>query len=567
MSANRGSVPAPITQAERDEINSRLRDQLKEYNDRDHEAINRHRQTVRQALERDEDVVRIRFGGSVERHTYVEGLSDVDALVFLNRSKLSSELPQDAIQRMEDLIRRRLPNTKIRTGALSVTAEYSDGVEMQFLPAIERKDGIRIADPSVNGWSAVVRPDRFRAKLTKVNQAKDGQVIPAIKLMKGLASQVIQNDDAKIKGYHMESIAIEAFRDYQGPTDLRSMVIHFCESASEIVLEPIRDSTGQSRNVDEYMDEARSPRRVQASRNFREMLDRFSACRSGGDLDRLFGNGGGRSDNPGGGGKTPPRKPSGGGGRTAARMGAASVSRERRFKPPSQYAAEIDGSAAPLREIYDLTPLSRLNADWLANNQPGMRLDERRGVTGGTLAMRAAWDGSAGELVVNPKRAMPLTIEGAYEVAIHLRYEPRLVPIPNRSPRVFETGGRARALVGKKVASAIDLHLYFSGEMCLGINVAPPVKESFDLSQFIEIDVISWLYRFAYVERFGLDKARKDLWREYDHYYGVEQHIAFLRDIASRNPSSGSPCPCGSRVKYARCHKPQIEEARRESWI
>ena len=289
MSPNRKSGSAPISQAEMNEINSRLRDQLKEYNDRDHAAVNRHRQTVRQALERDDDVVRILFGGSVERHTYVKGLSDVDALVFLNRSKLLNQSPKEAIKHMEALIRRRLPNTKISTGDLAVTVTYSDGVEMQFLPAIERKDGIRIADPLRNRWSAVVRPDRFRAKLTKVNQANRGQVIPTIKLAKGLASQVIQKDGEKIQGYHMESIAIEAFRNYRGPTDLRSMVIHFCESASKIVLEPISDSTGQSDNVDDYMGGAKSLRRRRASKNFRRMLNRFSACRSARHLDILFG--------------------------------------------------------------------------------------------------------------------------------------------------------------------------------------------------------------------------------------------------------------------------------------
>ena len=289
MSSNRRSKRAPITQAEKNAVNAGLRDKLKKYNDRDHDAINRHRQTVRQALEQDDDVVRILFAGSLERHTYVEGLSDVDALAVLNRSKLSSQTPQDAIKRVENVIRRRLPNTKIRSGDLAVTVTYSDGIEMQFLPAIERKDGFRIADGSRNRWSSVIRPNRFRANLTKVNQAKGGQVIPAIKLAKGLASQVIQNDDEKIQGYHMESIAIEAFRDYQGPTDLRSMLIHFCESAFEIVLEPIRDSTGQSRNVDEYMGEARSRQRRRASRNFRRMYNRFSFCRTAMDLDRLFG--------------------------------------------------------------------------------------------------------------------------------------------------------------------------------------------------------------------------------------------------------------------------------------
>ena len=290
MSSNRRSKRAPITQAEKNAVNAGLRGKLKEYNARDHEAINRHRKTVRQALEQDDDVIRILFGGSVERRTYVEGLSDIDALAVLNRSKLSSQTPQDAIKRVENVIRRRLPNTKIRSGDLAVTVTYSDGVEMQFLPAIERKDGFRIADPSRKRWSNVIHPDRFRAKLTKVNQARRGQVIPAIKLMKGLASRAIPNKNERITGYHMEAIAIEAFRKYRGPTDLRSMVIHFCESASEIVLAPIKDPTKQSRNVDDYMGRAKSDKRKRASKKFRRMFNRFSACKTARDLDRLFGN-------------------------------------------------------------------------------------------------------------------------------------------------------------------------------------------------------------------------------------------------------------------------------------
>lgn len=287
MSCNRKS--APITQAQINEINGGLRDILKEYNDRDYAAINLHRQTVRQALERDDDVVRILFGGSVERNTYVKGLSDVDALVIVNDSKLSSLLPQNAIEYMEDLIQRRLPNTEIRSGDLAVTATYSDDVEMQFLPAIERKDGIRIADPARNRWSDVVHPDRFRARLTKVNQDNGGRVIPVIKLAKGLAAQVIRNDGEKIQGYHMEAMAILAFRNYQGPPDLRSMLIHFCKSATKTVLNPIKDLTKQSRYVDEYMGRAGSSKRKRASKNFQRMLNRFSHCKSRRDLDALFG--------------------------------------------------------------------------------------------------------------------------------------------------------------------------------------------------------------------------------------------------------------------------------------
>ena len=290
MSSNLGSGRAPITQAESDMINSWLRDQLKEYNDRDYAAVNRRIDNLRDALEQSEsDVIRPLFGGSVQKNTSVEGLSDADVLLTINNSNLIGMKPRSVIKRMGALIRQRPPKTKIRLGDLAVTVTYSDGIEVQLLPAIRRKDGVRIIDPARNRWSDVIYPDRFRANLTKVNQARGGQVIPAIKLMKGLASQVIENDDEKIQGYHMESIAVEAFRNYQGPINLRSMLIHFCESASEIVLEPIRDSTEQSINVDGYMKGARSPRRRRASKNFRRMLNRFSACRTARHLDKLFG--------------------------------------------------------------------------------------------------------------------------------------------------------------------------------------------------------------------------------------------------------------------------------------
>lgn len=288
MSSNR--VPAPITQAQRNEINGWLREKLKEYNDRDHAAINRHIKTLREALEYGtDDVIPTLFGGSVHKHTYVDGLSDVDVLMVINNSKLTSQAPKNAIEYMRAQVRRRLPKTKVSSGDLAVTVKFADGMEIQILPAIRRKTGVRIADPTRNQWSNVIYPDRFAAKLTKVNQAKGGRVIPVIKLAKGLAARVIRNDGEKIQGYHMESIAIQAFRNYQKKTDLRSMLIHFCESATEIVLEPIKDSSEQTVNADEYMKGARSPKRARASKNFRKMLNRFSACRSRRDLERLFG--------------------------------------------------------------------------------------------------------------------------------------------------------------------------------------------------------------------------------------------------------------------------------------
>ena len=103
-----------------------------------------------------------------------------------------------------------------------------------------------------------------------------------------LAHRVIRSDRDKITGYHMESLAIEAFRNYQGPTDLKSMVMHLTDYAATAVKQPIRDSTGQSRNVDDYMDGQGSVARQRAAANFKRMRDGIDNCRSEGDLDNLF---------------------------------------------------------------------------------------------------------------------------------------------------------------------------------------------------------------------------------------------------------------------------------------
>ena len=536
------------------EVNGWLRGKLKEYNERPVEDISRHIDHLRDALEwADDDVVRPLFGGSVHKHTYVNGLSDIDVLMTVNDSSMSGMYPHDAIAYMENLISERLPRTDVSSGDMAVTVRYSDGIEIQLLPAIRRKDGVRIADAGANRWSAVVRPERFAKKLTEANQANKGNVIPTIKLVKGLQVGVIRNEKERISGYHMESLAIEAFQNYPGPHDLRSMVIHFCDFASSAALEPIRDSTGQSRHVDEDLGDAGSGLRKRAANHFRSMRNRFSRCESGDALDALF-NG---DDRDGG-----APKPGGGLKRAgSASAGAVAASTERRFKPPSQYAA------AQVRrgfdEVYDLTPLSATNVQRLHVNQPRMECDQTAGVIAGTLDMRAAWDPESGELVVNPQKATRWLIEDSCDLRIFLQYPARWIgDIPHRSPPVFEVGGRTRALAARTGTSLADLHMYPDGECCIGIDVAPPDRNHFDLARFVEIEIISWFYRFAYAERFGLERARRDLWNEYDHRRGPQQHIAFLQWIAAQKPKNNSPCPCESGIEYLRCHKRQIKAAK-----
>ena len=277
-----------------DEVNHWLNDKLKAYNDRDASAIGSRITELRNALRRtDNDVVRPMFGGSVHRRTDVNGLSDVDVFMFVNESDISGRLPGDAIGYMKALISERLKgNVKsIKSGNMAVTIEYRDGMEIQVLPAIRRNSGaLRVPDPDpdTDGWSAVTYPDRFADRLTKVNQANKGRVIPTIKLVKGLAVGVILNEKRRLNGYHIEALAIEAFRNYSGKRDVRSMVIRFCEFASEAVMNPIPDPTEQSKHIDERLGNAGSGLRKEARDYLRSMRNRFSKCKTSKDLDNLF---------------------------------------------------------------------------------------------------------------------------------------------------------------------------------------------------------------------------------------------------------------------------------------
>ena len=241
------------------EFNSYCENLLTQYNQRNTAATTRHIDGLCQILSQEGEVVQTMFGGSVRRHTYVNGLSDVDVLLIVNESSLVSRPPADTIEHVREIVARRLHNNQVRAGNLAVTVKYADGTEVQVLPAIRRASGgVRIADPVSGRWSNVTHPENFVRKLVEVNQANGNRVVPTIKLAKAIADCFIRRSEHKISGYHMESLAVEAFRNYQGERGHRAMLNRLFRNSVNAVMQPISNSTGQSRYVDEYLGEAGS---------------------------------------------------------------------------------------------------------------------------------------------------------------------------------------------------------------------------------------------------------------------------------------------------------------------
>lgn len=261
------------------EVNNLLKEALKTYNERDREVINKHLDVLKKAIEKEiEESVKLAFGGSVSKHTFINGLSDVDVLVLVNNTSMEISSPQKVLENFAGQIQQRLPNTDVSVGKLAVTIRYSDGCEIQLLPAIKTASGFRISDPLAEGkWSNVVRPKAFAQKLTDVNQACSGRVVPVIKLFKAAVQEVFPKD-LKISGYHAESLAIEAFKNYNGNKTYKAMLVHLCRTASDRVKAPIKDTTGQSLHVDDYLGNPNNQERTKVSHYLNRLATRMETA-------------------------------------------------------------------------------------------------------------------------------------------------------------------------------------------------------------------------------------------------------------------------------------------------
>ena len=272
-----------------DRFNEYCENLLVQYKRRNTKAVERHLKGVCDILSHEDDhVVQTKFGGSVQKRTYVTGLSDVDVLLIVNQSSLKNKPPSKVIAYVADAIQRRLPNNPVYKGKLAVTVGYADKTEIQILPAIRTTDGLRIAEPGSTKWSNVVHPERFAERLIKINKARGGRVVPVIKLAKAMAHCFITHEDRKIKGYHMESLAIGAFKGYKDELDSRSMLVHFLAYSMEAVMSPIPDPTGQSTYVDEYLGPADSNLRKGVSTQFGQMRGKVNSCKTRAAFNALF---------------------------------------------------------------------------------------------------------------------------------------------------------------------------------------------------------------------------------------------------------------------------------------
>ena len=206
---------------------------LSQANVRDADAISKALDEIKGALDRDiEGSVDPRFGGSVRKHTFVDGISDVDTLLILRDPSLKTKSPEKVLDHFERKLRKELAGWELSRGKLAITLRR-ESLEIQVLPAI--RDDSKTHIPAARGdrWSEI-NPEAFFRKLSDTNSHFGGKVVPVIKLAKIINDR--QPEPLQLTGYHIESLAIEAFKGYTGVLNPKAMLVHLFDRARTLVL-------------------------------------------------------------------------------------------------------------------------------------------------------------------------------------------------------------------------------------------------------------------------------------------------------------------------------------------
>ena len=228
-----------------------------------------------------------RFGGSVSKHTYIEGLSDVDVLLLVNNTDFAGWSPSS----IDYYIRNRLLLSnlnrieQVTIGKLAVTVTLTDGHSFQFLPTIKTEDGYKIPNPD-GKWSSVVRPKEFSEKLSEVNKLNNNNLISTIRLAKKIISNLPK--DQQLSGYHIESMAVKIFKkkDSSIPCTNKKMIRSFFEKATDEIRRPIKDRTGQSYHVDDNLGAENSLRRIAISQTLNRIAKDMKYADDSGRVDK-----------------------------------------------------------------------------------------------------------------------------------------------------------------------------------------------------------------------------------------------------------------------------------------
>ena len=203
--------------------------------------------------------------------------------------------------------------------------------------------------------------------------------------------------------------------------------------------------------------------------------------------------------------------------------------------------------------------ITESDIEWLKLHFPNLQYDSEFQKIVGELDFCASYDRESDRLIIHDYAAESRrSICDVFEIEIWLSALDM-----NGWPKVYEVGGKHLAIAKKWNAEIIDLHFYpVDASCCLGLKLGN--NRHLSIKVFLEGLVIPFFYRLSYIDKFGLTASQNDLWGEYSHgNQGLREYLAEIAHYAKQNPSRNDLCPCGSGMKYKKCHLSQVEYLKR----
>ena len=512
---------------------------------------------------------------------------DIDRMVYVRDDGSD---PEGVVSKLEECLSERSfykDHMKVRKRSIQIT--YANKFKIDVVPCVVRNGSKWVCNSEDNTWE-ITDGSGYKCWFLEQSRKSNGHLKRVTRLLKYLRDHKNTFTVRSIALTTLAGMAVEATEPERLNTLPNSLeaITEWIDGYLQVHPSPdLRNPALPEEDFNRHWTDVQY-------QNFRKMFHRYTErikeaieCQDSEKSEKLwqgiFGpkyrrsNPGNNSQAGGGGrGPSPPEStpPSRRGASTTRRAAVIStLSAPNTFRPPPPHAV----TQTPLRRArhrHDLTPLSKANVNWLAANQPGLTYSDNEGLILGVISIHALWDSFAKNLTVNPVSThdpQGYLIRDEFHVSIQLRYDTRWIGtnpvIPGRHPRVSEVGGRALRMARDLNVPLADLHMFPSGECCLGFNVLAPDSNDFNLPKFIEQDVISWLYRLAFVERFGLSMSESILWPAYDHVKGPGQYLMEISKIASACVSGCMPCPCGIGKEYRQCHMEEVEQCRRDGLL
>jgi len=206
------------------------------------------------------------LSGSVTKHTYVHGLSDIDILVNLREESPKSINPKMVQERIKNILK---TDFKTENDLEAINILVDKKIKIQLVPVILKDKDIFFPSKGGKKWIKIL-PQRFSNQLKKRDDKLCKKLSTLIRIIKIINVEEIASKN-RLKNHHIEVLAYLYSLKNPGEENILNWLHDFFLYAKDRVKEKVRDTSNQFTFVDNYLGKPKNKRRKEVSKNLEEV--------------------------------------------------------------------------------------------------------------------------------------------------------------------------------------------------------------------------------------------------------------------------------------------------------